>query len=421
MTETKVDQLQDWDHSALNRAAQPILHAQKIVLGVTGGISVYKSLELCRLLKKAGADVRVVMTKGALAFVQPLAFQALTGRAPHLELLDSAAEAGMGHIELARWADCVLISPCSANQLAQIAGGFAQDLLGTLILATSAPVLLAPAMNQQMWRNLAVQRNLKIVQELGLQIIQPAVGEQACQDVGPGRAQEPIVIFTCVEHCLAVQFLHGKKILVTAGPTQEAIDTVRFISNHSSGRMGYAIAAAAAQYGGDVTLIAGPSNCKWPERVTGCRIESAQQMQTACLDAGKFDIIIGAAAVADFSPASTASQKLSKQDLGLSIQLHQNPDIIAALADHNPNAFMVGFAAQTHELERLAREKMQRKKLDLICANDVSDPNIGFNSNMNTLTLLSAAKVPLTYGPLEKQLLAQVLMSAIFQLNLTQS
>lgn len=411
----------DWPTELLEQISQaqtPILEGKHILLGVTGGIACYKSLELCRLLTKAKAQVRVIMTSGAQAFIQPLSFQALTGFEPHTHLLDSTAEAGMGHIELARWADLVIISPCSANQMARLAQGLAEDLLGTVVLATKSKVVVAPAMNQNMWSHPATQRNIQQLIDDGISVIQPASGEQACGDIGPGRAQEPETLLKHIELLLGGTALDGRKVLITAGPTREAIDPVRFISNHSSGLMGYALARAAALEGAEVTLISGPSHCPWPAGVQGKKVDSADEMLAAASEHTDFDIIIAAAAVADFKPATQSSQKLGKKYLGDQILLQENPDVIAQLVQLNPQAYKVGFAAQTHDLSALAQDKLQRKGLDLICANDVSKPSIGFNSASNEITLFSKRfSQPLTLGPISKELLAQTIISAIYHLN----
>ena len=409
--------LPDWDLKPILEASAGVLKNKRIILGVTGGIAIYKSIELCRLLTKAGAVVKVVMTQGALAFIQPLTFQAVTGQEPHIELLDATAEAGMGHIELARWADLIFISPCSANTLARLAHGLAPDLLSTLALATQAPVALAPAMNQQMWQHPTVKRNLQLLTEDGIRIIEPAQGLQACGDEGPGRAQEPSTLLNAIELMFASSILKDCKILITAGPTREAIDPVRFISNHSSGLMGYTLARAAALAGAHVTLISGPSFCSWPYGVHGQKVESADAMLAACSRQTDYDIIIAAAAVGDFKPARSATHKLGKQELQNQIQLSENPDIIHELGLINPQAMKVGFAAQTHYIQSLAAQKMTKKGLSLICANDVSDSTIGFNAAKNTITLLTPNRAtPLTLGPTPKENLAQSIVAAIHQL-----
>lgn len=404
-----------WDMHEIQHASTPVLHGRKILLGVTGGIACYKSLELARLLIKAGAQIRVVMTRGALAFLQPLVFQALTGTEPHVDLLDATAEAGMGHIELAKWADVVVVTPCSANKLARFAQGFADDLLETLLLATPAPVILTPAMNQQMWRHPATVRNITQLRADNITIIEPAVGIQACGDHGPGRALEPADLLEHITSALTAKTLQGLHVVVTAGPTREAIDPVRFLSNHSSGLMGYALAKAAARAGARVTLISGPSQCDWPLGVEGRKVESADEMRAACLALDQVDIFIGAAAVADFKPTQSASQKLGKDALQ-TIALQENPDIIAQFAQAYPDSLVVGFAAQTHNIEELARQKMQRKHLAMICANDVSDPLIGFNAPQNTVRVfVRQAPDVIVLGPLPKIQLAQAILNAISQ------
>ncbi|GGY57102.1 phosphopantothenoylcysteine decarboxylase [Bacterioplanes sanyensis] len=364
---------------------------KRIVLGISGGIAAYKSAELVRFLKKAGADVRVVMTDGAKEFITPLTLQALSGNPVHHTLLDPAAEAGMGHIELAKWADVILVAPASANLIARLAQGLGDDLLTTICLASDAPLTLAPAMNQAMWRNPATQDNLQQLQRLRgeqLRILGPDAGQQACGDVGPGRMLEPEVI----AHLLAEQFdtgaLSGKHVVITAGPTREAIDPVRYISNHSSGKMGFALAAAAAEAGAQVTLIAGPVALATPERCQRLDIVSCEDMlQAATTQAASSDIFIAAAAVADYRPASVAEQKIKKSGEQMALTLSKNPDIVATVANLEQRPFCVGFAAETQHLGEHAQGKLQRKKLDMIVANDVSQANIGFNSDDNAVSV----------------------------------
>lgn len=363
--------------------------SKKIVLGITGGIAAYKCAELVRRLREQGCDVKVVMTQSAEAFITPLTMQAVSGNPVSTSLLDPAAEAAMGHIEFAKWADLILVAPASANTIAKMAQGLADDLLSTLLLATPAKVAIAPAMNQQMYAHPATQANLALLAERGIAIWGPAQGEQACGDVGPGRMLEPNQL---VELCTQPEFaplLQGKTITITAGPTQEALDPVRFISNHSSGKMGFALAQAAIQLGANVNLIAGPVNLATPANCHRVNVISAENMLQKALElAPKSDVFIGCAAVADYRAAEIASNKMKKQGDEMVIKLAKNPDIIAnvaALTHQRP--FTVGFAAETNDVANYAKDKLMRKKLDLICANDVSQSGIGFNSDNNAMTL----------------------------------
>ncbi len=367
------------------------LSNRHILLGISGGIAAYKSAELVRRLKDHGADVRVVMTAAAMEFITPLTLQALSGNPVHTTLLDPEAEAGMGHIELARWADLILVAPASADLMARLANGRGDDLLTTLCLATPAPVALAPAMNQGMWRDLATQANVEILRERGIALFGPAAGEQACGDVGPGRMLEAEQLAELAAGLFQSRALDGVKLCITAGPTREAIDPVRYISNHSSGKMGYALAEAAADAGAQVTLISGPTQLPCPERVTRIDVISAQQMYDASLEKmGNCDIFIACAAVADYRPANVEEQKIKKHNDAMRIELVRNPDIVSAVASHPKRPFTVGFAAETQDVVSYARDKLQRKKLDLIVANDVSDSRIGFNTDDNRVTVISA-------------------------------
>lgn len=367
------------------------LSNRHILLGISGGIAAYKSAELVRRLKDHGADVRVVMTAAAMEFITPLTLQALSGNPVHTTLLDPEAEAGMGHIELARWADLILVAPASADLMARLANGRGDDLLTTLCLATPAPVALAPAMNQGMWRDPATQANVEILRERGIALFGPAAGEQACGDVGPGRMLEAEQLAELAAGLFQSRALDGVKLCITAGPTREAIDPVRYISNHSSGKMGYALAEAAADAGAQVTLISGPTQLPCPERVTRIDVISAQQMYDASLEKmGNCDIFIACAAVADYRPANVEEQKIKKHNDAMRIELVRNPDIVSAVASHPKRPFTVGFAAETQDVVSYARDKLQRKKLDLIVANDVSDSRIGFNTDDNRVTVISA-------------------------------
>ncbi len=363
------------------------LAQKRILLGMTGGIAAYKCAELVRRLRERGAEVRVVMTQGACAFITPLTMQALSDRPVHTALLDTGQEAAMGHIELARWADLILVAPASANFLGKLAHGLADDLLSTLCLAAEVPVLAAPAMNRQMWANPATAANVEILQNRGVSVLGPAAGEQACGETGPGRMLEAPQLVEHLESHFRNDLLAGLRVLVTAGPTREAIDPVRYISNRSSGKMGFAIARAAQEAGAAVTLVAGPVSQAAPERVRCVAVTTAVQMHDAVLaDAGATDIFIAAAAVADYRCAEVAEQKMKKNASRLSLQLERNPDILTEVAALKPPPFTVGFAAETRDLRDNAREKLVAKKLDMIAANQVGE-GIGFETDDNALEL----------------------------------
>ncbi len=366
---------------------------KRILLGVTGGIAAYKSAELIRRFISFGADVRVVMTPAAEAFITPLTMQALSGNPVHTEMINVEAEAAMGHIELARWADMIVIAPCTADFMSKLSVGEASDLLSTLYLANRGVKVLAPAMNQGMWASPATQKNLEVLSERGVNFVGPASGEQACGDVGLGRMEEPNTIVDFCAGLFESKALAGQSVLITAGPTREAIDPVRYISNHSSGKMGYALAEAAVEAGAKVTLVSGPVALTVPERVKCIKVESALDMQAEVMACGEVtDIFIGVAAVADYRVAEIAEQKLKKGETDISrLQLIENPDIIRSFAEKFGRAFVVGFAAETQELQRYARSKLENKKLDMIVANDVSDKRIGFNSPDNEVVVISRA------------------------------
>jgi phosphopantothenoylcysteine decarboxylase/phosphopantothenate--cysteine ligase len=365
------------------------LFNRNVLLGVSGGIAAYKSAELVRQLQERGAGVRVIMTQGAQEFITPLTLQALSGNPVHTQLLDTEAEQGMGHIELARWADLLLIAPATADLIARLSAGRADDLLTTVALATAAPLMLAPAMNQQMWRDPATVANISQLAERGAHLVGPAAGQQACGDVGPGRMEEPPVIADAAARLFESGLLAGKRVIITAGPTREALDPVRYISNHSSGKMGYALAQAAIDAGAITTLVSGPVNLTPPEHSHCFPVQSAAQMLEKCLELlPECDIFIACAAVADYRPATTEQQKIKKGPQQVTLQLARNPDIVAAVAASENSPFTVGFAAETNDVLRYARDKMQRKGLDMIVANDVSDHSIGFNSDYNEATVL---------------------------------
>ncbi len=363
---------------------------KRILLGVTGGIAAYKSADLVRRLQDAGAEVRVVMTQGACEFITPLTMQALSGHPVHTDLLDPRAEAAMGHIELARWADLVLIAPASADFLARLAYGHGNDLLATLCLATGAPVAVAPAMNQQMWADQATQKNQLILQEKGIHIFGPGAGSQACGEVGPGRMQDPAEIIQQAAEVFDYELLTGKHLVITAGPTREPIDPVRYLTNKSSGKMGFALAQAAAEAGARVTLIAGRVALDTTNRVNRIDVVRAEDMHEASLKAVEegCDIFIATAAVADYRPTVTADHKIKKSTEEIHLTLVKNPDIIAAVASHAKRPFTVGFAAETQDVIEYAQGKLKSKKLDMIATNDVSGTNVGFNSDNNALTVI---------------------------------
>jgi len=362
----------------------------RVLLGVGGGIAAYKAADLVRRLRERDAQVRVALTENAARFVTPTTFQALSGEAVRTSLWDEAAEAAMGHIELARWATHVLIAPATADLIARLAHGHADDLLTTLALATEAPITLAPAMNRVMWSNPAVQANVAVLKQRGVRFLGPDAGGQACGETGEGRMMEPAAIAQALlEHTSAPQLLAGKRVLVTAGPTFEDLDPVRYLGNRSSGRMGYAVAEQARLLGADVTLVSGPVGIAAPGGVDVIAVRSAQEMHAAVFaNLDKQDLFIGTAAVADFRPRQVASDKIKKNgDGGLTLELVQNPDILAEVAARKNRPFVVGFAAETADLERYARDKLTRKNLDMIAANRVGVAGRGFDAERNALSV----------------------------------
>ncbi len=381
-------------------------NAMKVLLGVTGGIAAYKSLELVRLFIKNGDEVQVVMTAGAKAFIQPLSFQALSGKPVRDSLFDENQEAGMGHIELARWADLIIIAPASAETLAKLRMGRADDLLMTLCLATDKPIMVAPAMNRLMWENIATQENVRVLQQRGIEIIPPATGQQACGEEGKGRMPEPqeLFEFSCKffasnlkkyqDRIESQAFWQNKKLLITAGPTYEPLDPVRFIGNRSSGKMGFAIAEIAVNLGAEVSVIAGPIHLETPQAINRIDVKTAAEMliavQSQYVDC---DVFIAAAAVADFKAAVVSKHKLKKpaDDTEMLVKLVKNPDIVAWVARQENKPFVVGFAAETQNVVAFAKEKLQRKKLDMICANKVGI-NQGFEKDDNALTLITSSR-----------------------------
>lgn len=404
---------------------QASLANKNILLGVSGGIAAYKTPDLVRRLREQGARVRVVMTQGATAFITPLTLQAVSGEPVSQDLLDPAAEAAMGHIELAKWADVILIAPASANTMARLAHGFADDLLSTLCLATAAPLAIAPAMNQQMWAAPAVTANLAVLQQRGVAVFGPGSGSQACGDVGAGRMLEPLELVQQLTELLGTQpaaaLLSGKHILITAGPTREAIDPVRYLSNDSSGKMGFALAGQAAAMGARVTLVAGPCSLTTPAGVDRIDVVSTQDMHQAVMrQIAAADIFIGCAAVADYRPTEVAGKKLKKQGQDeLTLALVRNPDILAEVAALQKPPVTIGFAAETNNVESYAVDKLKRKKLSMIAANDVSDKSIGFNSENNAITLYwhdsNQQLQQHEFASMPKSQLAQALLQQIIQ------
>ena len=362
---------------------------RRIVLGVAGGIAAYKAADLVRRLRDRDFEVRVVMTAAAREFMAPLTFQALSSNPVHCDLLDEQAEAGMGHIELARWADLVLVAPATANVLARLAHGFADDLLTTVCLATTAPVVLAPAMNRQMWQASATRANVLTLRHRGVAMLGPGEGDQACGEVGPGRMLEPEEIAARVAVRFGGGALEGVEVLVTAGPTREALDPVRFLTNHSTGKMGYAVAVAAVEEGARVSLVSGPTTLPAPSGIDRIEVASAEEMYAEVMArAGGCDIFVAAAAVADYRPARRAERKIKKEDGPAVLDLVRTPDIVAAVAAMDDRPFTVGFAAETEALEAHAKDKLERKGLDMIAANRVGLPDRGFASERNALSVL---------------------------------
>lgn len=401
--------------------------APHVLLGITGGIAAYKSASLVRRLRERGAEVQVVMTPGAQAFITPLTLQAVSGRPVRTDLLDPEAEAGMGHIELARWADLVLVAPASADFIARLTAGMADDLLSTVCLATEAPIHLAPAMNRVMWSQQITQENCQRLRQRGVRLWGPGRGDQACGEDGEGRMLEPESLAGDVLEQHRAQgeassdhhpVLQGRWILITAGPTYEDLDPVRYLGNRSSGRMGFALAATAARLGAEVTLVAGPTELVTPEAVRRIDVRSALEMYDAVqARVAETEVFIGVAAVADYRPATMSQQKIKKTDdsgaaKALQIELVANPDILAAVAAASPRPFCVGFAAETEDLEAQARRKLEAKGLDLIAANRV-DEGRGFAVQDNELLVLAADGRQWSLGPAHKQRLAEELMRII--------
>ena len=389
------------------------LAGKKILLGITGGIAAYKSAILCRQLKQLEADVRVIMTAAATRFITPLTLQALSGHPVHCDLFEAESDHGMGHIELARWADQIIIAPASANTIAKLAHGQAEDLLTTTVLASDKPLFVAPAMNSLMWQHLATQANIQLLISRGVKILGPAEGEQACGEQGPGRMLEAEQIAEQLRQQLDKGLLAGKNIVITAGPTWEAIDPVRGLTNHSSGKMGYELASAMLDAGANITLISGPTALLPPAGVNCIDITSAQEMaDVAMANITSCDIFIGVAAVADYRPVSTSKQKIKKDAESLTIELVRNPDVLAMVAAADNAPFTVGFAAETQSITANAQKKLSAKGINMIAANPVSGENSAFNSDSNELVLIDRDGIS-HLSRCSKSLLAQKLTKEI--------
>lgn len=395
------------------------LNNKRVLLGVTGSIAAYKAADLIRRLRDAGAEVRVVMTDGAKAFVTPLTFQALSGLPVHENLLDKDAEAAMGHIELARWADVILIAPASANSLSGLAQGRADELLYAVCLASDVPLAIAPAMNMHMWADDATQHNVRLLGQRGVLFIGPDSGEQACGDIGEGRMVDSETLISRLAELFSVGSLSGQTVLITAGPTREALDPVRYLSNHSSGKMGYAIAEAAVEAGAKVILISGPVSLATPDRVTRINVESAADMDSAVqAQIAQTDIFIATAAVADYRPVTVQQDKIKKNDDRVTLELEKNTDILAKVKAEHPKTFCVGFAAETQDLESYARNKLKQKKIEMIAANLVGSAAVKtagtFNRDVNELDVYwSGGTLKLALG--SKTKLARQLVALIAQ------
>ena len=386
---------------------------KKIILGVTGGIAAYKSAEIIRLLKTAGAKVRVIMTPGAMEFIRPLTLQALSGNPVHHQLLDEKAELGMSHIELAKWGDFIIVAPASADFIASMAYGKADTLVGAVLLATNAKVTVCPAMNTSMWLHEATTFNVKQLTDRGVKIIGPDIGIQACGDNGPGRMSSPSEIANEIIECTQPREMAGQKVVITAGPTQEWLDPVRYISNQSSGKMGYAIAQAAEEVGADVTLISGPVSLIASPRINFHSVTSAEEMlEKACICSKDADIFISTAAVADYAPVKKISEKIKSTESEIVVSLKKNKDIAKTIANTYPNIFTVGFAAETENLKTYAKEKLKAKNLNAIIANDVSRNDIGFNSEDNEVIWIDRENEK-SFPKMNKNLLAKQLITLI--------
>jgi len=389
------------------------LSNKRVLLGISAGIAAYKTPDLVRKLIELGADVQVIMSKNSDQFVTPLALQAVSGHAVHNYAMTAESESGMGHIDLARWADVVLIAPATANIIARLCQGNADELLTTVCVATEAPIAIAPAMNQQMWQNAATQTNMATMATRGALILGPDSGEQACGEVGPGRMLQPVDIADQLGQSFQNSKLNGKRVMITAGPTWEALDPVRGITNHSSGLMGYALAQAAIEAGANVTLVTGPTHIAKPERATVIDVVSALDMHAAVMnDIAEQDIFVGVAAVADYRPIDAVDQKIKKLANEMTISMVKNPDILADVAKRDDAPFCVGFAAETNNVVDYARSKLERKNLDLIAANHVGGNDTGFGTPDNAITLIGKDSV-IELPKQSKQALARTLISAV--------
>lgn len=367
---------------------------KRVLLGVSAGIAAYKTPDLVRKLGELGAEVQVILSKNADQFVAPLSLQAVSGHAVHSYAMTAESESGMGHIDLARWADVVLIAPATANMMARLCQGNADELLTTVCVATEAPIAVAPAMNQQMWQNAASETNISTLQSRGVHILGPDAGEQACGEVGPGRMLQPTDIAQRVGELFQSTELTGKRVMITAGPTWEALDPVRGITNHSSGMMGYALAQAAIEAGAKVTLVSGPTHISKPDHANVVNVISALDMHSAVMNSiDQQDIFIAVAAVADYRPINSADQKIKKNADEMTITMVKNPDILADVAGREKPPFCVGFAAETNNVIDYARGKLERKKLDLIAANHVGGSETGFGTPDNAITLIAKESV----------------------------
>ena len=387
----------------------------RLILGITGGIAAYKCADLVRRLKERNFDVRVVMTPSAKEFITPMTLQAVSGHPVHEDLFDPAMEASMGHIELAKWAEVILIAPATANTLAKLNHGEGDNLLTTIVLASKAKLFLAPAMNQQMWANASTQQNILDLQNKNIEILGPDEGEQACGDIGAGRMLEPLDIAQRLDSaCHQQKLLKDKTIVITAGPTVEAIDPVRYISNHSSGKMGYALANAAKNAGARVKLVSGPVNLAPPQGIELIKVKSAKEMFNAVQAiVSECDVFIGCAAVADYTPVEVSCQKIKKNDEIMTLELKRNVDILAWVAAQEKRPFVVGFAAESQKLKEFAQKKLEKKKLDMICANDISCSELGFNSDNNQLLILDSAGKEKLLEVDKKEILAKQIIQDI--------
>ena len=396
------------------------LKNKNIVLGVTGGIAAYKSVELLRLLKREGADVRVIMTANACWFVGPLTFKALAGHPVCTGLFDNNDDVSIRHIEWAREADAVVIAPATANIIGKLANGIADDALSTFVLAVTSPIIVCPSMNTHMYQSRPVQRNLALLKGDGYHIVEPAAGDLACGTTGPGRLREPEDILDRLKAFLAPKDLGGKRVLVTAGPTHESIDPVRFISNPSSGKMGYAVARAAEQRGAEVTLVTGPNTLADPINVNLIRVASAREMARAVEDHSRdVHVIVKAAAVSDYSPRKQSSRKIKKVKDEMTLSLKRNPDILKELGSRKKGRILVGFAAETEDLEANAAKKLIEKKLDMIVANLVGKKDSGFSADTNTVTLFFKGGAKESLPSMEKDAVAHILLDRIVERFLT--